>query len=137
AARAPSGFLARDVAAGSDYFGFQDGACPQLRLKLSARFEARPDHIAVSGRVTDTTGRDRAITLVFALPVDARPEGRPGGTTWRWDDDIRRSRPISGDAEYSNTVPVQCGSTGTISLYPLAAIRSDRAGLAIAIDMAR
>ena len=63
--------------------------------------------------MSDTTRRDRAITLVFALPVDARPEG----TRWRWEDDVRRSRIITGNGEYSNTVSVQCGSTGTLSLY--------------------
>jgi hypothetical protein len=127
AAGSPSGFLARDAAANSDVDSFADGACPELGLKLTSRFEAQPDRIVVSGRVSDTRGQDRAITLLYALPVDA--------AGWRWGDDIRRSRPIQGVEEYSNTVSVRCGSTGTLSLYPLAAVWSDRAGLALALDM--
>ena len=86
------------------------------------------DHIVVEGTVTDTRGRDRAVTLLFALPIDA--------AGWRWDDDMRQGRIIAGEGEFANTVSVQCGATGTMSLYPLAAIHDDRSGLALALDMA-
>jgi hypothetical protein len=129
----PSGFLARDVAAGSDVYAFRGGVCPELGLKVHADYTARADHIAVHGRLSDTTGRDRAVTLIFALPLDA--------AGWRWGDDIRRSRVIQGRGEYTNTVVVRCGATGTMSLYPLAAIADDwqatvaRTGIALALDM--
>jgi hypothetical protein len=71
--------------------------------------------------------QDRAITIAFALPVDA--EG------WQWWDDIRRSRIIKGKTEFKNTVSIRCGSTGTMSLYPLAAISKGNSGIAIGIDM--
>ena len=80
-----------------------------------------------SGQISDTTGQDRAVTLLFALPIDA--------TGWRWGDDIRRSRIIEGNREFSNTVRVGCGATGTMSLYPLAALYNESEGLALAIDM--
>jgi hypothetical protein len=124
----PSGFIARDVAAGSDFVSVRDGACPELGLALQAEFEERPDHLSVRGVVRDAHGRDRALTLLFALPVDA--------TGWRWHDDLRRSRAIEAGKEYVNAVSGPSGATGTLSLYPLAAISSDREGLAIGVDMA-
>jgi len=138
---APSGFLARDVAANSDVYGFvaqgglagtrrpYDATCPELGLKVQADFTAKRDHIVVQGRVSDTTGKDRAVTLLFALPMDA--------TGWKWGDDIRRSRVIQGKGEFAHTVVVRCGATGTMSLYPLAAVYNDRTGIALAIDMAQ
>lgn len=127
AGNAPSGFLARDVAANSDVYGFLNGVCAPLGLKLKAEITATSDHIVVQGRVSDTMGKDRAVTLVFALPLDA--------TGWKWGDDIRRSRVIEGNGEYASTVNVRCGATGTMSLYPLGAVSDDRAGIALALDM--
>ena len=109
-APSPSGFLVRDVAADSDVFAFTDGACQELGLKLEARFSPARDHLAIEGRVTDTTGRDRAITLLFAVPLDA--------TGWHWGDDVRRSRLIEGTGEFANTISLRCGANGKMSLYP-------------------
>ncbi|MGA2866977.1 MAG: hypothetical protein ABSF95_21080 [Verrucomicrobiota bacterium] len=128
AGAAPSGFLARDVAANSDIYGLAGGECSELGLKLRSACRGEADHIVVEGRLADLRGADRAITLIFALPVDA--------AGWHWGDDIRRSRLIVGQGEFANTVGVHCGATGTLSLYPLAAMHSDRAGLALALDMA-
>ncbi|HWI60101.1 MAG TPA: hypothetical protein VNZ22_22940, partial [Bacillota bacterium] len=129
ASQTPSGFLVRDVAANSDFYAFQGDACPDLGLKLQATYKASPDRLVIEGRLSDTSRRDRAVTLVFALPVQA--------AGWRWGDDIRRSRPIGGQGEFANDVVVRCGATGTMSLYPLAPIYGERAGLALALDMAR
>ena len=126
---APSGFMARDVAADSSFFSFKDGQCPDLNLKLKTQWRAKADTIEVSGRVSDTTGKDRAVTLIFALPVDA--------AGWHWGDDIRHSRLISGRGEFANTVSVRCGATGTLSLYPLADIYNDDYGLGLGLDMGR
>ncbi len=126
---APGGFLARDVAAGSDVFGFTDGLCPELGLKLEANVEARPDHLVIEGTVTDTTAKDRAVMLLFALPIDA--------LGWTWGDDIRRQRIIGGRGEFANVTAVGCGTTGTLSLYPIAAIHDDRTGVALGLDLGR
>ena len=97
AAPVASGFLARDVAAGSDMFRFgAEGSCPELDLRLETRVTAHPRHLTVNGRLTDLTGRDRAILLAFALPIDA--------TGWTWDDDIRRQRSIEGTGEFAEMV---------------------------------
>jgi hypothetical protein len=129
ATHSPSGFLARDYAANSDIVAFSNGDCAELNLKLKATIKPRPDSLLVEGRVSDTAGRDRAVTLLFALPVDA--------IGWHWGDDMRQSRIISGNGEYANTVNVHCGANGKMSRYPLAAIWNDRVGLALALDMGK
>jgi hypothetical protein len=129
AGTAPSGFLARDAAADSDFYGFSDGKCPELSLKLKTVWRATADSVSAEGRLSDTTGKDRAVTLVFALLIDA--------IGWRWGDDIRHDRLLEGRGEFSNVVRVRCGATGTMSLYPLAAIYNARLGLAVAVDMSR
>jgi hypothetical protein len=125
----PGGFFARDVAADSDLFGFAGDVCPELDLRLETKWETHPDHLAVRGRLRDLRGTDRAILLLFALPIEA--------AGWTWEDDIRRHRPISGRGEFSRVNTVRCGSTGTMSAYPLAAIHDDRTGLALALDMGK
>lgn len=123
------GFLAQDVGAGSDVFGFAEGVCSELGLRLSATLDAQPDRVVVEGRVTDTRGADRAVMLLFALPIDA--------TGWIWGDDIRRQRVVSGRAEYGNATAVGCGTTGGLAVYPIAAVHNGRTGLALGIDMSR
>ena len=127
AAGIPSGFLARDVAADSHFYGFRNGVCPELNLKLTAQLTEHPDHIRVSGTVSDTSGEDRAIVLVFALPVDARG--------WTWHDDVRRQRIIEPGLEYMNTTHIGTGSAGLMSLYPWATITDGSSGLALGLDM--
>ena len=127
AARAPSAFMARDAATGSDVYGFSGGECRELGLRLESRFTAEPDHIVVEGSLTDQQHKDRAVTLLFALPIDA--------TGWRWEDDIRRGRVIQGSSEFHNEVATRCGATGTMSVYPVAVIHDERTGLAVAADM--
>ncbi len=127
AAGSPSGFLARDFKAGSDFFAFNAGECADLGLRLESRFTAASNHLAVQGRVTDTMSRDRAVTLLFALPVDA--------AGWQWGDDMRRSRAITGNAEFANTVTMRSGAAGRMSRYPLGAIWNSTSGLGLGLDM--
>ncbi len=126
---APSGFLLRDVAANSDVYAFRDGQCPELGLKLQSTWKAERDHLVVEGRISDLTGKDRAVTLLFALPLEA--------SGWKWGDDVHRSRLVEGRGEFANPVLIGCGATGTMSLYPLAPVFSDVAGVAIGLDMAQ
>jgi hypothetical protein len=126
ASPAASGFLARDVAAGSNLYAFRRGRCDELGLGIESDFEAREDHVRVRGRLLNPGGRERAVTLVFAIPLEARG--------WRWGHDARRSVPVDESREYANVVAVPCGATGTISRYPLGSVASDREGLAIAVD---
>ncbi|MCC7377146.1 MAG: hypothetical protein IT581_20965 [Verrucomicrobiales bacterium] len=121
------GFLARDVASGSGVYRFEDGVCAELGLRLEASVTARADHVAIEGRVVDTTGVDRAIQIFVAAPVEA--------TGWQWWQDIRGSSKIEGRDEFANVTSVRAGGTGTMSTYPLAAISQDAAGLGLGLDM--
>ena len=123
----PSGFLVRDFAGNSDVYRFADGVCAELGLRINAKVTPKKDHLVIEGRLSDTRGEDRAVTLLFALPIDA--------TGWQWGDDMRHSRVISGESEFANTVTLGSGADGKMSRYPLAAIWNERAGLAIALDM--
>lgn len=126
---ASSGFLVRDVAADSDVYEFHDGQCAELGLKLQAAWKAEGNHLVAEGRLSDLTGRDRALTLVFALPLDA--DG------WQWGDDVRRSRLIEGGGDFAETEVIGCGATRTMSRYPLAPVFNDQAGVAIGLDLGR
>lgn len=123
----PFGFLIRDVADDSDVYLINDTDCKPLNLKLSYIITPKENYLEITGKITDLKSQDRAITIAFALPVEA--DG------WQWWDDIRRGRTIKGRAEFQNTVSVRCGSTGTMSLYPLAAISKENSGIAIGIDI--
>ena len=128
AAGVQSGFLARDPAVGTEFCAFTDGACDSLGLALEASMAADDECICVSGMLTDTTARDRAITLMFALPIDA--------VGWQWHDDVRRARTIEPDGcEYINTVDVQTGADGKMSWYPVGSISDGESSLAIGLDM--
>jgi len=122
-----SGFLVRDVQANSDFYAFQDGSCPEINLRLNAEIISEKEHIQIKGKVIDTTGADRAITLVFALPIDA--------ISWTWYDDIRHQREIQTGVEYINPVNIHTGANGMMSMYPLANINDGQTGLAMALDM--
>lgn len=122
---APSGFLVRDVANASDYYALGEGENAALKLRLKTKISAQADHITVEGSVADLSGRDRAISLVFALPIDARG--------WSWDQTMRE-KSLVGNEEKSNTVAFFSGANGRASLYPLANIHSAQSGVAIALD---
>ncbi|MBN2507845.1 MAG: hypothetical protein JXQ71_14245 [Verrucomicrobia bacterium] len=125
-----AGFLARDAAADSDYFPLEDGENAELGLVIST-FTAVPgrDHLRAAGRVTSTRATDRAIQLVYTVPV--------AGDDWRWGDDLRRHRPTARGGEFVNAARVRGGATGTLSLYPVAAVWNERCGLALALDLAQ
>jgi hypothetical protein len=129
AGRALSGFLIRDIATNSDVYLFDSNGCPELGLKLNANVTAHSNHIVVEGRLADTTGTDRAVMLLFALPVEAYG--------WQWHDDIRQARMIEGSSEFERVGTVRCGTTGSLSQYPLAAVTQGPDGLALAMDMGR
>lgn len=120
------GFLVRDVTTNSGFYSVDGWRCDPLGLQVKADYRPLPDHIEVTGRVIDFLNQDRAVTVVFALPVHA--------VGWTWGDDARRSRIIDGTSDYVNLTNVPCGATGGMSLYPLAAVSGPEVGLAISID---
>jgi len=119
------GLYLRDVAADSDFrqplgrvtrigggarFRGEDR---QLGLAIEADYELKPDYLVVRGKVIDSTGRDRAVTVYFALPLDARG--------WRWGDTLRRDETIGAAGDYQVTVDV-AGGTGRMARWPFAAV---------------
>lgn len=115
------GFQLRDVAAGSDFVSIEKEA---LGIHLDSR--RRGNHVDVT--LTDATGTDRAITLVYSIPVT--------GDGWKWLANPRRSEVAAGTSEYLVTHPQPAGM-GRISRYPFAAISDGKRGIGIGIDMSR
>ena len=123
----PSGFLVRDVAGDSDYFHFSEGMCSELNLRLVTNVSERESHLRLEVSLETLEERDRCISLLFALPVDA--------TDWLWWDHVRGHRDISGSREYTNTTRIGVGSNGRLSLYPVGCISSGDAALGLAVDV--
>ncbi len=124
--QAQEGFQVRDVPSGSAFVALGK-QCLGLRLQ-HAQSEGRgvTFHDAT---LTDTTGKDRAVTLVYAIPL--------AGPGVRWLDDPRHSTAVTPYGEAANTTRFQAGVNGRLSKYPLGAVAKARRGLALGIDMAR
>ncbi|MDG0814343.1 hypothetical protein [Cohnella rhizosphaerae] len=132
-----SGFLVRDQAADSDVYGFArsagsrtdgfSGTAEGLDLSVDAAFEAVPGGIKVSGKLTDLRGADRAVTLTYALPVNA--DG------WKWGDYVRGERTIrtgqAGDVYTNSQIPDF--ETGPLSIYPISAIYDPATGKGLSL----
>lgn len=134
---APGGLWVRDVAADGPWLR------PELTVKqdaggLAMRGEEKAAGLAVEAQwtpsaggidahvtVRDLSGKDRAVTAYFVLPVADLP--------WQWHDDILHSSATTGGGEYSNTGgwPI----SGIASAYPWCSITSDRAGLSLSAPM--
>jgi hypothetical protein len=120
-----AGFQVRDVAANSDYVWIEGQA---LGLKLDVESTPSGDATYIDATLTDLSGKDRAVTLVYALPLP------PQGLNWLVDP--RRALPVEPAGEYSNTWHCAAvGSNGRLSYYPLGAVASSGRGEALGIDM--
>lgn len=131
------GFFIKDVAAGPDLVAVrskfeettdglrQTGQFPGTDISLEATLSVKPDHIAVSGAIEDTTGKDRAVSLYFALPV--------AGTGKQWWDTIDDVRTIDGKSEYGHYSAARFGANGKSSVYPFGCV----GGLALGIPLNR
>ena len=105
----------RDVAANSGFApAGEDSVAPALDLGLSSQASERHDITYRSCTVTNTRGGDRAVTLAFVIPVDAR--------RWTWWDDPVSRRTIGAAGIYGNITEQYYGYTLMASRYPLAAI---------------
>ena len=119
------GFQARDVAAGS---GFVHIANEALGLKLKVKQTARANATFFDVAVTDITGKDRAITLIYAIPVPP-PE-------LHWLHDPRQGTPVRPGTEHMNASRFQVGANGRLSRYPFAAVAGTTSGVGLGIDPA-
>lgn len=96
---------------------------PSLGVELEATYRLWNGVIRVDGMVRDLTGRDRALSVRFGLPLDL--EG------WRWYDDAEDYTAIGPKRAHENTFACEAG-VGACSLYPWSAVTGPKAGLSLA-----
>ena len=122
------GFQVRDVAAGSGFHAISDAA---LGLTLDVEKTQRDGRTFYDVTLADTTGKDRAITLVYAIRTAAV----------RWLDSPMRGTDLSAGGEMANAHHYPAGSIEQLSRYPFGAVVCEkdggREGIALGIDMAR
>ena len=120
------GFLIRDVAQGSGFVAISQEAL-SVRLTSKTRHQAGVTFFDV--RLEDKTGKDRALTLAYTLPLEKE------GLTWFHDP--RRAMPLSeAKSEVMNTTRHPVGANGLLSRYPFGAVAAAGKGHAIGIDLA-
>jgi len=122
---AQSGFYLRDAAADSAVMRFggtvaaaeggprQEGEV--LGVELTAHIVGRDGYLDISGRVHDTTGEDRAVTVYFALPLEA--------TGGRWCETLATSSEITDSGEVQ------------LSRYPWGVLTTQDFGLCLAMPL--
>jgi hypothetical protein len=137
-----AGFMVRDVAAGDlpvpvggkferSGGGFvQNARLDKLGLRVDASYRSRGRYLEVAGNVTNLRDDDRAVTLYFALPVQAGP--------WQWWDSIAASRTDADASGEMSCLEIgnAWGLNGAHSKYPLSALSlPGRGGLSLAVRM--
>ncbi|MHC4750231.1 MAG: hypothetical protein ACYTFW_10185 [Planctomycetota bacterium] len=125
-APAMEGFQVRDAAANSDFVRTERRALG-LELKYSKQQTGNTTFFDLT--ISDTTGKDRAITLVYAIPLP--PE------KCSWLQNPRQSFVVKPGQEYMNAGRFSVGANGRLSRYPFAAVVSANRGIGLGIDMAR
>jgi hypothetical protein len=120
---AREGFQVRDVAAKGPYVRIERQA---LGLTLDCRTRLQSGATIFDVTLANTTGKDRAVTLVYAVPVG--PEGL------RWLEDPRHSSAIRPGREWISATSFHAGNR-RLSRWPLAAVADSRRGSALGIDM--
>ena len=120
----PSGFQVRDVAADGSFMTFENGEA--IGLRLTTTREQRDGVTRIQAELRDLTGKDRAVTLYYALVIP------PGPRVWLHGP--LREEPVKGRREYFHGTHFKAGANGRSSLYPLAAVRRKSRGTALAID---
>ena len=135
--RGPSveGFQVRDVAAGSDFVRIERQA---LDLNLEYRKKLVHGAELLDVTLSDVSGKDRAVTLVYAVPAPLSadvtgPEAKVRVS--RWLDGSRTSTKLENNREYVEAGHFRAGANGRLARYPLAAVADDRSGVALGIDM--
>ena len=124
--QAREGFQVRDVAAGSDFVQLERSA---LGLELTCEKKHADQAVFYDVTISDKTGKDRAVTLIYAVVVRRRQ--------CCWLQDPRQSIMVEPAREYINANGFSAGANGQLSRYPFAAVSVADQGFALGIDMAR
>ena len=97
-------------------------------LDLQATLRGDKECIRIDGTISDTTGRDRALGVKFALPLDL--------SGWTWHLDAHDREPIDTKRMYRHTYKCVSG-VGVCSIYPWMAVSSADAGLSLALPLSQ
>ena len=119
------GFQVRDAAANSDFIQFDQ---PAFGLEIDCHKQQTGNATFYDVTISETTGEDRAITLLYAIPVEP--------SKCRWLQDPRRSLAVEPGREYMNAGRFSAGVNGRLSRYPFAAVATAERGIGLGIDMA-
>jgi len=118
------GFQVRDVQAESDFVDLDGGKA--LGLELKTKTTKKDGVTSIEADLRDTTGKDRAVTLIYAVPIEGASE---------WFADPRTTLEIQPGKEYMNACRFNVGANGRLSRYPFGAVEAKGKGYAIAMDM--
>src|SRR4030042_87330 len=105
------GFQVRDVAADSDFVRFERRV---MGLELEYSREQTGGATFFDVTISDTTGTDRAVTLVYAIEVPAEK--------CLWLQDPRRSLTVEANREYVNAGSFSAGANGRLVRFPFAGL---------------
>lgn len=118
-------FFIRDAAADSDFSPVIDGQA--LGIKLVSRTSNSKGAVFTDVDISDPSGKDRAITVYYVLPVGEGPV--------RWFGSPSNVVDCKSPAEYMEANHFNAGVNGRLGKYPLAAIECGGKGLALGLDM--
>ncbi len=110
--------------------GSRQVSVPEMQLEVTVTKRRVFQKVwRVDLKVRDLTGRDRALNLYYAVPVNA--------LGWRWWQNIQQWRPIKPNAQYSNVHNCGVGATGGLSRWPFACISNQRKAWALLVTEPR
>jgi hypothetical protein len=124
--KSEQGFLIRDVAAESDFLPVLNGQANGI--KLDSRSSRHNGAVFTDVDIRDLTGKDRALTVVYVLPV-----GQKGVV--RWFGSPSDETECKSPDEYMLANHFKVGANGRLGKYPLAAVECGGKGLALGLDM--
>jgi hypothetical protein len=123
---AKEGFQVRDIAEKTDFVSLERRA---LGLEIEYQKHQQSNGVTFFDiSISNTTGRDRAITLIYALPIL--------NNNLQWFHDPRQNESVEPGREYLNTNSFSAGANGRLSRYPFAAVAGKEKGFGLGIDLA-
>lgn len=105
-----------------------NGSLAGCGLDLHATLKQTVECLRVDGEVRDSTGRDRAVGVRFALPLDL--------AGWTWFTDAEERETIEPGRNYRYTYRCISG-VGECSIYPWSAVTTANAGLTLALPLSQ
>ncbi|MFA6294646.1 MAG: hypothetical protein WC637_22835 [Victivallales bacterium] len=119
------GLLIRDVESNSDFAPAINGQVHGIKVDSSTSNRAGASFIDVE--IRDLTGKDRAVTVVYVLPV--------GQGQVRWLGSPSNEADCKSPAEYMEANHFNAGANGLLGRYPLGAVSCGGKGVALGLDM--